>query len=182
MGFVRPTTRRDYLLGILWGGMMAVFCFVLGWVLFKDGPDNWFVSVRDYYRANPAAAHAGVGTAFLIFTIPALIFSPLGEEIFFRGFLHEALQEKLSARASALVDSSIFGVIHIFHHGITRNGGGDIEIHVISGAMWMGLMTGAALVFSRLLTRTGSLYPVILSHAMFNLSMNAGIFTFLWQR
>ena len=182
MGFARAKNSRDYYLGMAWGGGMALVCFGLGWLLFSDETDNWFVSVRNYYRANPAAAQAGIGMTFLSFTIPALIFSPLGEEIFFRGFLHEALQERLSARASAIVDSSIFGAIHLFHHGITRNAAGDIETHVLSGAMWVGMMTGAALVFTRLRTRSGSLYPVILSHAMFNLLMNVTIFTFLWRR
>jgi membrane protease YdiL (CAAX protease family) len=182
MGFARAKNGRDYVLGIVWGSLMALCCFGLGWLLFGAGADNWFVSIRDYYRANPAAAQAGVGTAFMIFTTPALIFSPLGEEIFFRGFLHEALQEKLSVRASACLDSAIFGAIHLFHHGITRNAAGNIEIHALSGIIWMGLMTATALVFTRLRARTSSLYPVILSHAAFNLVMNATIFVFFWPR
>lgn len=180
MGFAGCKKPSAYILGIALGGGMALVCFGLGWLIFRDGADNWFVSVRDYYLANPSAKNVGKWGAFLIFTIPALIFSPLGEEIFFRGFLHEALKEKLSTRASGWVDSAIFGAAHLFHHGITRNSAGDIEVHPLSGAMWMILMTCAALVWVRLRSRTGSLYPVIVSHAAFNLIMNATIFLFLW--
>lgn len=141
------------------------------------------MSVRDYYRANPAAkAGMEVGTAFLIFTIPALIFSPLGEEIFFRGFLDSALRERLSAPAARWVDAAIFGAIHLFHHGITRNADGQMALHPLSGALWMGLMTGVALLFARLRERSGSLWPAVLAHAAFNLVMNAAIFTFFWRR
>ena len=41
-------------------------------------------------------------TLHLVFTIPALLFSPIGEEIFFRGFLQQALQTRFGTALSLI--------------------------------------------------------------------------------
>ena len=54
----------------------------------------------------------------LVFTLPALIFSPIGEEIFFRGYLQYSLEQRFSTRASTIAECAAFGIVHLCHHGL----------------------------------------------------------------
>ena len=80
---------------------------------------------------------------FWFLTIPALIFSPLGEEIFFRGFLQQIAEERWNHRTGVIVDAGWFALVHLFHHGVLRIDG-QIRILPLSGLIWMAL--GIALV------------------------------------
>jgi membrane protease YdiL (CAAX protease family) len=42
-------------------------------------------------------------------------------------------------------------------------------------------MFSVALMFAWLRKRSGSIYPAIVAHASFNLTMNAAIFAWLWE-
>jgi len=113
---------------------------------------------------------------FIMFTIPAIIFSPIGEEIFFRGFLQESLTTKFSYRNAMIIDSLFFALIHLFHHGIVNDLSGQIHFYPLSGIIWVALMFVTAIVFALLKKISGSIYPAIVSHAVFNLVMNITIF------
>ena len=111
-------------------------------------------------------------------TIPSLIFSPIGEEIFFRGFLQQATEERWDHRTGLIVDAGWFAAVHLFHHGIVRIDG-EIQVFPLSGAIWMALIFGTGVLFATLRRRTGSLVAPILSHAAFNLTMNYTILFWL---
>ena len=87
-----PSKRFSYYgIGILYGIVAASICFGAGLLLFGSSPDNWFITIRNYYLNTFPTEGVPTVRLFVIFTIPALIFSPIGEEIFFRGFLQESL-------------------------------------------------------------------------------------------
>ena len=180
MGLKFRGVRRGYGLAIVSGALAAFACFPLGMALFGSGPDNWFVSIANYYRQQMDTAGWDVLRLHLVFTIPALIFSPIGEEIFFRGYLQYSLEQRFSVRASTIAECSAFAVIHLCHHGLYFAAAG-LSLRPISGAIWMLLMFGAAMLFAWLRKYSGSLLPAIVSHAVFNLVMNATIFGYLWQ-
>ena len=113
---------------------------------------------------------------FLIFTVPALLFSPIGEEIFFRGFLQESLTTKFSYQRSMVIDSLFFALIHLFHHGIVKDKTGMVQFYPLSGLIWVFLMFITAMALALLKKKSGSIYPAIVAHAIFNLIMNLCIF------
>jgi membrane protease YdiL (CAAX protease family) len=116
----------------------------------------------------------------LVFTLPALLFSPIGEEIFFRGILQRALEQRCSARISTALECAAFGVVHLFHHGLVPGAAGW-SIRLLSGALWVMVMCLTAVLFATLRQRSGSLFPAMAAHAAFNAAMNAIIFGFLWR-
>ena len=118
-------------------------------------------------------------TFFIVVTVPALIFSPIGEELFFRGFLQDALQTRFGLQVSMVIESGIFGLVHLFHHGLVRSPDG-IHFYPLSGMLWVMLMFLTAYGFAVLRKRSGSIYPAIAAHAVFNLVMNLCIFFFLF--
>ena len=168
-----------YGIGVAGGAAAALFCFALGMLLYGAGADNWFVSVAAAMRGavNPTAM--SLPALQLVLTLPALIFSPIGEEIFFRGFLQRALEQGLTVRAATLVEAGLFGLVHLCHHGLSAGAAG-LSLHAVSGALWVLLMFGTALLFAGLRRRYDSLLPAMAAHAAFNLTMNAAIFLVLW--
>ncbi len=174
-GLVKSKTGKYYVLGIIAGAALALLCYGLGLLLFDHSNDNWFVSIKNSYLRTTDTTGMSLQQQFLIFTIPALIFSPIGEEIFFRGFLQEALTTKLPYRGAMIIDSLFFALVHLFHHGIVRDSGGMIRFYPLSGFIWVVLMFVTAMAFAFLKKKSGSIYPAIVSHAVFNLVMNVSI-------
>ena len=161
------------------GASAAAGCFAAGVLAFGSSEDNWFVSIARNYR--DTIPHQGLTTPqlFLVATLPALLFSPIGEEIFFRGLLQRALEERFSLRASTCIEALLFGLVHLCHHGLLATSAG-IRLLPLSGALWVALMFCVALLFAWLRQRSGSLLPAMAAHASFNLAMNVCIFVALW--
>ena len=180
IGLTRATSGTWYVVAAVAGVFAASVCYAIGVMLFDRSADNWFVSVANSYRGTMNTANMDMLRLHLIFTIPALLFSPIGEEIFFRGFLQQALQERLSVTTSTVAEAGLFGVVHLCHHGLFLTAAG-ISIRPVSGAIWVALMFATALMFAWLRQRSGSLYPAMLGHAAFNAAMNAWIFSMLWK-
>ena len=179
IGLIKSKTSLTYIAAVFYGVAAASLCFVLGILLFDKSPDNWFITIRNYYTAQiPGALDMPQNTFFIIATVPALIFSPIGEEIFFRGFLQDALETRFGLRSSTIIESAIFGLVHLFHHGLVRDNG-NISFFPFSGMLWVILMFSTAYGFALLRKISGSIYPSIAAHAVFNLVMNIYIFSFL---
>lgn len=179
IGLTKPKTKSSYLLAIGYGFGSAFLCFLLGVLLFGNTGENWFVNIGNNYKTMMDTSHLSFLMLNLIFTLPALIFSPIGEEIFYRGVLQKTLEQKLSVFTSTTIECSLFAIVHLVHHGIIKTATG-LTLLPVSGFLWMLQMFFVALMFSWLRTKTGSLYTAILAHMVFNLTMNFTIFLFLW--
>lgn len=174
-------TSGSYFLGALAIGIAAAgLCFVLGYLLYGTTADNWFVSVARSYQQQPTQG-LSLLQLHLMFTIAACLFSPIGEELFFRGFLQKVLEQRLSARASTHLQGALFALVHLCHHGILATAAG-LALLPGSGALWVLLMFALAWSLAWLRRASDSLLPAVLAHAAFNATMNACIFAFLWAR
>ena len=179
IGLRRATDQRFYALALGVGFAGSLVCGMLGLVVFGMGADNWFISIANNYRNTLDTRGLALWQLHVFFTLPAVMFSPIGEEIFFRGLLYVALQERFGARAAAITEAALFSLVHVCHHGLWWAATGW-TFRPVSGVLWMLLMFGAALVFSALRQRSGSLGPAIVAHATFNVTMNTFIFAELW--
>lgn len=81
IGLARPLRRTDFVWAVASGALLALGCFLLGWALFGISRDNWYVSIADNYRAIMNTNGFPLWKLHLIFTLPALIFSPIGEKV-----------------------------------------------------------------------------------------------------
>jgi len=176
VGLTKRKSAKYYLIGIMAGTALPLLCYSLGLLLFDHSNDNWFISIKNSYLRTTDTTGMSLQQQFIIFTIPALIFSPIGEEIFFRGFLQEALTTKLPYQSAMIIDSLFFALVHLFHHGIIKDLTGEIHFYPLSGFIWVLLMFVTAMAFAVLKKSSGSIYPAIVSHAVFNLVMNISIF------
>lgn len=178
IGFKKAQRASIYLQSVVFGAAAALVCFVLGLALFGTSADNWFVSVA---RSFSQSANIELPTLqmYMMFTIPAMIFSPIGEEIYFRGLLQRALEERFSVRISTWIECFAFGLIHLCHHGLVLGALGLVLLPR-SAPIWVVLMTLVAYLFAWLRKRSGSIYPAIAAHSAFNFTMGTCIFSALW--
>jgi membrane protease YdiL (CAAX protease family) len=83
----------------------------------------------------------------------AVVFAaPLGEEVFFRGFLFSALRRRFGLPAGALLSAVVFGLFHF-----------------VGGPLLVVLMICFGIALALLFHRRGSLAAPIAAHAIFNL-------------
>jgi hypothetical protein len=172
----QPTTA--YTWALLWGPAAATLCFALGWALYGRGADHWFVSVANSFRAQPTPGF-GLLQLHLMFTLPAIIFSPIGEELYFRGLMQRALETRFTARSSTHIEAAWFATVHLLHHGVAL-AAGVWTLRPVSGALWCALMFGLSWSLALLRRRGGSVWPAVLAHSAFNAPMNGFIFGLLW--
>lgn len=80
------------------------------------------------------------------------VLAPLGEEIYFRGFVYPALRSQLGVLPAVLISSSFFGALHF-----------DLF-------RFLPLAVGGA-ALAVMCERTGSLFPSIAAHSTLNITM-----------
>ena len=179
IGLKAPNGSRFYAVGAATGALAATVCFFIGTALFGNSPDNWFVTIANSYRRTVDTTTFGPLQLYLVFTVPAIIFSPFGEEIFFRGFLQRTLEQRFPVWQSTVAEAGLFAVVHLCHHGLVLSASG-FELLPASASMWVVLMFATALLFAWLRKASDSLAPAIVCHMFFNAAMNAFIFAALW--
>ncbi|NOT03558.1 MAG: CPBP family intramembrane metalloprotease [Anaerolineales bacterium] len=165
-------------MGPVLGVIAALVIYVIGYVLFGTTIDNWYVTVRMSYQADPRLLELPHFVQFLVFTTPAVIFSPLGEELFFRGMFQVSLSERFGARIATGTTALAFGLVHLLHHGVTVGEAG-LQLLPISGALWAVLMAGVSALLALVRVKSGAIWPAIACHIAFNIGMNYAIFYLL---
>jgi uncharacterized protein len=178
IGLRRSTHSAIYVEAIFYGAAAALTCFLIGFALFGAGADNWFVSIAKSF-AQTANAKLAVLHLYLMFTVTSMIFSPIGEEIFFRGLLQRVLEERFSVRTRTWIECLTFALVHLCHHGLVFGASG-LTLLACSAPIWFLLMALVAYLFAWLRKRGDSLYPAIAAHASFNFMMGTCIFLALW--
>ena len=149
-------------------------CAVITWSVFGEGDTNWFtkhaLALKDALA--PAPTNASVASLFLLVTIPAMIFSPIGEEFFFRGFMLRAFELRWGHRTAMLIQATAFALVHLAHYGLD-------PFQPALVAVWLPSMFAVALVLGWIVRESGSIWCAVIAHSVFNLGLNAIVFVFL---
>lgn len=170
IGLTARFRARWVLWGVVSGVLAAVGTGMLGLLLFARSPDNWYVTVGATMLGDPRLRSLPPEALFLALAIPAALFSPVGEELFFRGVFHESIAGHAGHGVAAVVTGSSFGLMHVFHHGISAGPAG-VDVRVVSGLFWVLLTLGLGLMLTACRRRSGSIWPAVLCHAAFNVTM-----------
>ena len=178
IGLKLPATGSWFAAALAVGVAAGGICFLVGYLLYGASADNWFVSVARSYQGHPTSGFSLL-QLHLSFTIVACLFSPIGEELFFRGFLQKVLEQRVSVQASTHLQCGLFALVHLCHHGILVTAAG-LALLPASGALWVLLMFALSWACSWLRRASDSLLPAVLAHAAFNATMNSFIFAYLW--
>lgn len=176
IGIRKPKNRAGILIGILFGGGFCVLVWLIGDLLYGANINNWLVYISKSYSI-PESINWETErfTFFLIFGITSMIFSPIGEELMYRGLIHRCFSDTLGDNGASYVDSSAFALTHLAHFGILFVEG-SWEFRFLPALLWVILMFFVSRIFFFLKQKTASILGAILSHATFNLTMTYFIF------
>ncbi len=103
-------------------------------------------------------------TAYLLFGLFVLVWAPVGEELFYRGYLYGALRRRHSFLAAASISAIFFGIRHAVHFFYLWP-----EIPLVSALAWALSTFGYGIYISYLYEKSRSLYPPIVEHLLINL-------------
>jgi membrane protease YdiL (CAAX protease family) len=170
IGLTTGFRARWILWGLLSGALAAVAVGLLGHLLFARSANNWYVTVGATILSDPRLKSLPAAMLLPALAIPAALFSPVGEELFFRGVFHESIAGHAGHGVAAVITGCAFGLMHVFHHGISTGPGG-VNVRVVSGLLWVLLTLGLSLMFNACRRRSGSIWPAVVCHTAFNVTM-----------
>lgn len=101
---------------------------------------------------NDLGADEDSAIALIAAGILIVVVAPLGEELFFRGFMFAGLRQTMPIWAAALISAAFWGLLHI--------GGGNVGV-VVQLALF-------GIVLAWLYERSGTLWAPILTHVLNN--------------
>jgi hypothetical protein len=162
-------------LSALAGACCGFAVYAAGMALYGASPDNWCVSIRDEFQLKQMLAVMPLAAAFMAVVLPAMVVSPIGEEILFRGFIQQSFTLRWNVLVATLVNGLAFGLVHLHVHGLWRDAAG-FHLRLVSGALMVLLMAGVSAVFTLCRLRSGSLYAAMVAHSACNLAMIGAIF------
>lgn len=124
-------------------GYVAFIVVVLVYVAIAGTPE-------EQTTAEDVGADEG-GLALLNAGLLFVVIAPIGEEVFFRGFLYRSLRGGLSVIPAALIAGALFGLIH-----------------AVTGIEAVPILAALGVMLCLVYEKTGSIYPCIALHAMNN--------------
>lgn len=170
MGIRKSSLKIWLLWGFLLGCGMCLLFFACTRLLFGLEISNPFV-----YIASGTTTSDGSAVYFAIYMVIIMTFSPIGEELFYRGLIHQAFKEKLGDKNAAVIDSLAFALTHLAHFGIVY-ASGAWKFLPLPALLWIVSMFFTCLVFNHVRKESGSILGAILTHAGFNFAMGFLIF------
>lgn len=175
-GMVKLASYLWMFYSFLTGATFCLIVFITGILIYKHTYSNWFVYIsKSYQSAGIISTESQRLTYFLIYSIVGMTFSPVGEELFYRGIVHGSFVEKFGEQKASMIDSLAFALTHLAHFGIIYLAR-TWHFLLIPSVIWVIFMFTASRIFFICKMKTGSIIGSIISHAGFNLAMMYFIF------
>ena len=178
IGIRKPTRGWLLITAMAAGTLFSLVLFVIGDGLYGSGMENWYVYIGKSYNIPIEIGAADKRLLFAIVAGTGMVFSPIGEEFFFRGIVHGAFASSLGTGKASLIDASAFALTHLAHFGLVY-AAGTWHFFPVPALIWMTGMFLASLLFSKMKQATGSIWGAVLCHSGFNLGMIYCIFYLL---
>jgi membrane protease YdiL (CAAX protease family) len=174
-GLTKPTNHWSLVPAFATGLVFSILLYLLAQLLYGSSFENWYKYIGRSYNIPAGITGDDKAILFTIVATTGMIFSPVGEELFFRGIVHAAFAKSMGERNASVVDASAFAVIHISHFGLVFiNDRWDFL--PIPALIWILSMFLVSVLFFLFKKRAGSILGAIVCHAAFNLGMTYCIF------
>ena len=176
IGIRSPRNSMWLVYALILGGSGCMVMFMVAGYLYGDSISNWFVYIANSYSNVPSdLTRQDRFVYFIIYAVISMIFSPIGEELFYRGVVHHCFRLKWGHKVASIIDSAAFSITHLAHFGIVFYHG-QWDLLVIPALVWMTLLFLVCLFFNYAKLKSGSILGAIIAHAGFNLAMIYFIF------
>ncbi len=176
IGIKRPKRFSWLLYAFFLGVLVCAIIFVIGKAFYDTSISNWFVYIGQSYQL-PAGELSATDKRiyFIIFALIGMTFSPIGEELLYRGLIHQSFASRFGETRATIFDSLAFGITHLAHFGIVY-ANETWQFLPLPALLWVIFMFLAGIIFFICKTKTSSILGAIVSHAGFNLAMTYFIF------
>ncbi|HZW14678.1 MAG TPA: CPBP family intramembrane glutamic endopeptidase [Brevundimonas sp.] len=176
IGMTWPARPAHLLSAVLLGALCCGVMIVGAEWLFGSGDDNAFRYIAGTYAGLPSPMDDTTRLIlFLVFAAIGMTFSPIGEELFYRGLAHECFAGRLGEGRAAAIDAAAFALVHLAHFGLIWRVTGWTLLPG-PALWWVGGLFITGLIFFWSRRASGSITGAIVAHAGFNLAMTGWIF------
>jgi len=157
------------------GLIASLVLYVVGQGLYGSSYANWYNYIGKSYKIPQGISGNDKLILFAIMAITGMIFSPIGEELFFRGIVHSSFANSVGDKKASIADGSAFALTHISHFGLVFINN-KWDFFAIPTIIWVLGMFLVSLLFFKCRQNSGSIVGAIVCHAAFNLGMIYCIF------
>jgi membrane protease YdiL (CAAX protease family) len=157
------------------GIVFSILLYFLGDLLYGNSFNNWYNYIGKSYSIPEEIDEQSRLIMFGIVALMGMTFSPIGEELFFRGIVHSSFAKSLGNRTASLIDSSAFALVHISHFGLVFLNQ-QWEFLFVPTLIWVLSMFLVSILFYVCRKYSGSILGAIICHSAFNLGMTYCIF------
>jgi membrane protease YdiL (CAAX protease family) len=138
--------KENIKISILWGIITVILAFVI--IAFVGGLFQIFgFDLTDSSNIPQLELYFSIPSILILITI-----QPIGEEIFFRGFLLDKFTNIFGTKTAIIMNSILFGIAHLSF--------GNIYPAILTFII--------GLILSILVIKTNNLYSAIIAHVLFN--------------
>jgi len=95
IGITKPTQYKWLLPAFISGLLFSMLLYLLGQVLYGNSLENWYVYIGKSYNIPQGINQHDKTILFIITALTGMIFSPIGEEFFFRGIVHTSFANSI---------------------------------------------------------------------------------------
>ena len=178
IGITRTQRFKWLLFAFILGILGSLLLYVLGKILFGTTYHNWYVYIGKSYNISENIGATQKLIQFAIMAITGMTFSPIGEELFFRGIVHGSFAKTLGDKRASLIDSAAFAFTHLSHFGLVYVNM-QWNFYALPALLWITGMFLVSFLFFKMKQKTASIWGAVLCHAGFNLGMIFSIFYWL---
>ena len=175
IGITIPKHYNWLLIAFLAGLIVSLLLYLLGQGIYGDSYENWYKYIGKSYHIPEGIVPKDKITLFTIMALTGMTFSPVGEELFFRGIVHSSFAKSIGDGKASVVDSSVFSLTHISHFGLVfvNNKWNFLTTPTL---IWVTVMFLVSVLFFVFKKYSGSILGAMICHSAFNLGMIYCIF------
>lgn len=178
IGLVKPKNYIWLIFAFVLGLIFSVVLYFFGEFMYQKSFENWYVYIAKSYNIPAGINPDDKLIMFLIMAVTGMIFSPIGEELFFRGIVHSSFAKSFGDIKASFLDSLAFALTHISHFGLVFINN-EWQFFTIPTLIWVISMFLVSILFYLSRRKTGSLLGSVICHSAFNLGMIYCIFYLL---
>jgi len=175
IGMTGTGNYKLLLLAFVSGLAISILIYYLGEMLYGDSYQNWYQYIGNSYKIPAGINENDKAVMFVIMALTGMTFSPIGEELFFRGIVHSSFARSIGEKKASIVDSTAFALTHISHFGLVFVNS-KWQFLALPTLLWVLGMFLVSMLFLRFKKHSGSLLGAIVCHSAFNLGMIYCIF------
>lgn len=178
IGITKPRDYKWLFIAFICGLIASILLHFAGQIFYGNSFENWYEYIGKSYKIPTGISQNDKRILFIIMAFTGMTFSPIAEELFFRGIVHLSFARSIGEKKASIVDGSAFALTHISHFGLVFINN-KWDFFTIPTIIWITSMFLVSLLFYAFRNKSGSILGAIICHSAFNLGMIFCIFFLL---